>query len=139
MGPHLPRLRMAAKKGWKNTGLHVGVTECGRSRKWGCRGRLTLGFKPRLDSHTRGWDYAALAEEAGETLPGRKGEKGLLLVGHEKVPHVSGLTGDCGSHTANGARSLNHGLLLLFLRYGTPDWAEGEGRTVCICGYSREL
>ena len=24
-----------------------------------------------------------------------------------------------------------------FLRYGTPDWAEGEGRTVCICGYSK--
>ena len=25
-----------------------------------------------------------------------------------------------------------------FLRYGTPDWAEGEGRTVYICGYSKE-
>ena len=24
----------------------------------------------------------------------------------------------------------NHGLLFLFLRYGTLDWAEGEGRTV---------
>ena len=24
----------------------------------------------------------------------KKGEKGLLLVGHEKVPHGSGLTGD---------------------------------------------
>ena len=59
-----------------------------------------------------------------------KGEKGLLLVGHEKVPHGFGLTGDCGSHTADGAGSLNHGLLLLFLRHGTPDWAEGEGRTV---------
>ena len=61
---------------------------------------------------------------------GRKGEKGLLLVGHEKVPHGSGLTGDCGSHTADGARSLDLELLLLFLRYGTPDWAQGEGRTV---------
>ena len=70
---------------------------------------------------------------------GRKGEKGLLLVGREKVPHVFGLAGDCGSHTADGAGSLNHRLLLLFLRYGTPDWAEGEGRTVCICGYSRGL
>ena len=59
-----------------------------------------------------------------------KGEKGLLLLGHEKVPHGFGLTGDCSSHTADGARSLNHGLLLLFLRYGTPDWAEGEGGTV---------
>ena len=59
-----------------------------------------------------------------------KGERGLLLVGHEKVPHGFGLTGDCGSHTADGAGSLNHGLLLPFLRHGTPDWAQGEGRTV---------
>ena len=59
-----------------------------------------------------------------------KGEKGLLLVGREKVPHGFGLTGDCSSHTADGARSLNHGLLLLFLRHGTLDWAQGEGRTV---------
>ena len=65
-------------------------------------------------------------------MPGRKGEKGLLLVGHEKVPHGFGLAGDCGSHTADGAGSLNHRLLLLFMRYGTPDWAEGEGRTVGI-------
>ena len=59
-----------------------------------------------------------------------KGEKGLLLLGHEKVPHGFGLTGDRSSHTADGAGSLNHGLLLLFLRHGTPDWAQGEGRTV---------
>ena len=65
---------------------------------------------------------------------GRKGEKGLLLVGHEKVPHGFGLTGDCSSHTADGARSLNHRLLLLFRRYGTPDLAEGEGRTVPSVG-----
>ena len=26
----------------------------------------------------------------------------------------------------------NHGLLFLFLRYSTLDWAEGEGRTVCL-------
>ena len=54
-------------------------------------------------------------------MPGRKGVKGLLLVGHEKVPYGFGLTRDCGSHTSDGARSLNHGLLLLFLRYGTMD------------------
>ena len=58
-----------------------------------------------------------------------KGERGLLLVGHVKVPHGFGLTGDCSSHTADGAGSLNHGLLL-FLRHGTSDWAQGEGRTV---------
>ena len=36
-------------------------------------------------------------------MPGRKGEKGLLLVGPEKVPHGSGLTGDGGGDTAVGA------------------------------------
>ena len=53
-------------------------------------------------------------------------------MGHEKVPHGFGLTGDRSSHTADGAGSLNHGLLLLFLRYGTLDWAEREGRTVSV-------
>ena len=48
-------------------------------------------------------------------MPGRKGEKGLLLVGGEKVPLGFGLTGDCSSHTADGAGSLNH-RLFLFLR-----------------------
>ena len=45
--------------------------------------------------------------------------------------------GPRGGDTADGAGSLNHGLLFLFLRYGTLDWAEGEGKTVCICGYSK--
>ena len=62
---------------------------------------------------------------------GRKGMKGLLLVGHEKVPHGFGLTGDCSSHTADGAGSLDHGLLPLFLRYSTPDWAKGR-RKDCV-------
>ena len=60
----------------------------------------------------------------------KRGERTLLMVSHEKVPHGFGLTGDCSSHTADGAGSLNHGLVLLFLRHGTPDWAEGGGRTV---------
>ena len=47
--------------------------------------------------------------------------------------------GPCGSDTADGAGSLNHGLLLLFLIYGSPDWEEGKGRTMCICGYSEGL
>ena len=68
-----------------------------------------------------------------ETLPGRKRVKRLLLVGHEKVPHGFGLTGEHGSDTADVLElrgCLNQGLLLLFLRCGTLDWAEGEGRTV---------
>ena len=67
-------------------------------------------------------------------MPGRKGVKGLLLVGHEKVPQGSGLTGDCGGDTADGAGTeglLNHGLLLPFLRYGTLDWAKGR-RKDCV-------
>ena len=35
-------------------------------------------------------------------MPGRKGEKKLLLEGHEKVPHGSGLTGDRGGDIADG-------------------------------------
>ena len=74
-----------------------------------------------------------------ETLPGRKRVKRLLLVGHEKVPHGFGLTRDRGVDTADGAGKLSLGLLLLFLRYGTPDWVEGEGRTVCVYEYSEGL
>ena len=33
---------------------------------------------------------------------GREGEKRLLVVGHEKVPHGSGLTGDHGGDIADG-------------------------------------
>ena len=63
---------------------------------------------------------------------GRKGEEGLLLVGLEKVPHGFGLTGDCDGHTADGARSLNHRFLLLFLRYGTPtEQRKREGLSIC--------
>ena len=29
----------------------AGVTDCRRSRKWGCRGRWVLGFNPRCGSH----------------------------------------------------------------------------------------
>ena len=136
---------MAAKKGWKNMRMLAGVTDCGRSRKWGCRGRLALGFKPRHSSHPRlgprGFGVLPFAMwlRKQETLSGRKGVKGFLLVVHEKEPHGFGLTGDHGGNTADGAGSLNHGLVLLFLRYGTPDWAEGEGRAVGICGYTKGL
>ena len=38
----------------KNVGMLAGVTDFRRSQKWGCRGRLALGFKPRHGSHTGG-------------------------------------------------------------------------------------
>ena len=52
-------------------------------------------------------------------------------MGHEKVPHGFGLTGDCGSRTADGAGNLNHGLLPLFLRYGTPPTGQREREGLC--------
>ena len=36
-------------------------------------------------------------------MPGRKGVKGLLLVGHEKGPHGFGVTEDHNGDTADGA------------------------------------
>ena len=62
---------------------------------------------------------------------GRKGVKELLLVGQEKVPpHGSGLTGDHGGDTADGARSLNHKLLLPEIRY--PGLGKGEKEGQCV-------
>ena len=63
-------------------------------------------------------------------MPGRRGVRGFLLVGHEKVPHGSGLTGGCGSHTADGAGSLNHGLLLLF-GDAVPQTGQREKEGLC--------
>ena len=60
MGPRLPGLTMAAKKGRKNMRMLAGVTDCGRSRRWGFRGRLALGFNPRCSSHAEWWGPPAL-------------------------------------------------------------------------------
>ena len=67
-------------------------------------------------------------------MPGRKGEEGLLLVGHEKVPHGFGLTGDCSSHTADGAGSLNHGLRLPFPETRYPALGTGRGKDCASVG-----
>ena len=110
-------------------GMLAGVTDCRRSQKWGCRGRLVLGFKPRQGSHTRGRGPCSLGGE-------ERGPHGFGAVGGENYTALVEW-GPRGSDTADGAGSLNHGLLLLFLRYSIPDW--GEGRNVCICGYSKGL
>ena len=144
----------------------AGVTDCRRSRKWGCRGRRALGFKPRNRQPNqrglRGFGRETTRQlgrnrlgpcSLGELGPHDFGvlsfakwlrqqeilcleEKGRkeLLVGHEKVPHGSGLNGDPRRRHSgwcwNPRGCLSHGLLLLFLRHVTPDWPEGEGRTV---------
>ena len=85
----------------------AGVTDCRRSWKWGCRGRLALRFHPRSSSQA-GENHKALVE--------KKREDHVSLA--EWGPH--------GSDTDNDARSLNHGLLLLFLRYGYPGLGRGR-------------
>ena len=64
-----------------------------------------------------------------------KGERGLLLVGHKKVPHGFGLTGDCSSHTADGAGSLNHGLTSTsFPETRYPRLGTGRGKDCASVG-----
>ena len=76
----------------------------------------------------------------GSHILGReeRGPRGFGGVGGENHTALAEW-GPCGADTADGAGSLNQGLVLLFLRHGTPDWTEGEGRTVFICGYSKGL
>ena len=87
----------------------AGITDC-RSQKWGSEEDWRWDLNTGAAAIPGGEDQGALAEWR-----------------------------PCGGDTADHARSLNHGLLLLFLRYGTLDRAEEEGRTVCICGYSKGL
>ena len=96
-------------------------------------------------------------EERRRDAAGRTGEKGLLLLGPEKVPHGFGLrTADPGV-TADGAGNLgaggcqlstdyweergrgclSHRLLFLFLRFGTPDRAKGGKDYVCLWVFKR--
>ena len=62
---------------------------------------LSLGsWKARCSSHAE-LSLSSL-EECRRDAGGRKGVKGLLLVGHEKVPRGFGLrAGDLGSNTAD--------------------------------------
>ena len=57
----------------------AGVTDCRRSQKWGCRGRLALGFKPRHGSLERE-DHVVLKEkrEDHEVLGERKEDHVVL-------------------------------------------------------------
>ena len=73
-------------------------------------------------------------------MPGRKGEKGLLLVGHETVPHGSGLTGDHGGDIADSAGT--KGLpepqtSTSFPEIWYPRLSRGEKEGLWVCGYSK--
>ena len=108
--------------------------EEGRPRGFGEEGRETCSFCGVNRRGPCGFGvllFATRLRQLKRLCSHRKrGERTLAGGLWHGLPHGFGLTGDCGSHTTDGAGSLNHGLLLLFLRYGTPDWAEGEGRTV---------
>ena len=45
----------------------AGVTDCRRSWKWGCRGRLVLGFKTRCQQPNPGEDHAVLRGKGERT------------------------------------------------------------------------
>ena len=75
-------------------------------------------------------------------MPGRKGVKGFLLVGHEKVPHGSRLTGDRSGDTADGAGTKElpepqTSTSFPEIRY--PGLSKGEKEGLCVCGYSKGL
>ena len=105
-------LGKAEAQGWRDI-LHINnsslaysyslvltsVADCGRSQKCSCRGGSRLGFKLKgglpggMGDNVRQW-------EAMQDHEGRKGVKGLSLVGHEKVPYGFELrTGDHWGHS----------------------------------------
>ena len=67
-----------------------------------------------------------------------RGRKDSCWWAMRKVPHGFGLTGDCGSHTADGAGSLNHGLLLLFLTQ-YPGLGIGRGKDCASVGILKDF
>ena len=96
-----------------------------------------MGSRPRSSEVNRGPHGSEVNRENHELLRGKEEDHEVLGEKGEKNHVTLAEWGPHGGNTADGAGSLNHGLLLLFLRYGTPDWAEGEGRTGCVCGYSK--
>ena len=71
-------------------------------------------------------------------MPGRKGVKGFLLVGREKVPHDFGLAED---HSSDKLMVLElRGLpepwtSTSFPEIRYPGLGKGEKEGLCICGY----
>ena len=76
-----------------------------------------------------GEDHEVLGEEReDDAVLGEKGEDHAVLEMRRENHVALAEWGPHGGDTADGAGSLNHRLLLLFPRYGTPDWVgEKEG------------
>ena len=73
------------------------------------------------------WRRGERTTRFGGRREGREDHKALVEWG----PH--------GGNTADGARSLNHGLLLLFLRYGTPGQGRGRGKECASVGILKDF
>ena len=65
-------------------GMLAGVTDCRRSRKWGCRGRLALGFKPRCGSQARGGTHGFGREGGGPCGLGKSQDH--VALGYSLLP-----------------------------------------------------
>ena len=73
-------------------------------------------------------------------MPGRKEVKGFLLVGHEKVLHGFGLTGEHCGNTADGARTEGlPGQRTSFPKILYPGLGKVGKEGLCVCGYSKGL
>ena len=155
-------------------GSHVGSNQCFRglesrglgSRKARCSTHSELflrgsGECRRDNAGLEMGDNVRLGMGTIQNHAGRKEMKGLLLLGHEKLPCGFGLiNGDHGSDTAEGTgndkrlssrawvtgKNWESGQamdLYFFLRYDTPDWHDwakwGRKGCVCLCAFQGTL
>ena len=180
------RTYCGSSKKLEKYGMLAGVADCGRSQKRGRRGRFTSRFKPRCGRVGTTW-FAGLTlwfwgslnhslgsrkarcssdaelslsslEEGRRVVAGRKGVKGLSLVGPEKVPRGFGLRTGGQGNTADSVGNCrippnracitgkNRGppepqasISSPEIRYPGPGKAGKEGRTVCVCGCFKGL
>ena len=132
MGPHLPRLTVAAQKSWTDReccrcNWLWEESEMGLQGKTGA-GILTQTWQPFGLSF---WDHTSFQGPCGIRRLFRD-HAALAEWGPRSFASAPFLPcGWCWEPESRTSKS--------FLRYGTPDWAEGKGRTVCVCGYSKEL
>ena len=66
----------------------AGVTDCRRSRKWGCKGRWALGFKPRPGSHRERGPCGFGGEGRGSCSFGKVNRGDHAFLEERKEDHV---------------------------------------------------